>query len=105
MSIKTLKMNFQRELLFSLILNMRKGEIDKKYARKIARALKVEFGKDSIDEFLDGVETLCKYSPEITEAFIKVAREYEEELLVDRLYAVRKDLVENIKENLENTSA
>ncbi len=92
MEYKTLKTNFQRELLFFIILNMRRGKITKKNAKLIAKIVTPFFKNENIDEFLKGIEKACKYSPEITEAFIKTVREYEKATLKGKITMVRNSI-------------
>lgn len=95
MEYKTLLTNFQRELLFSIILNMRKGKIDKKQSKKIAKIVLPAFKSESIEAFFKEIERISKYSPEISEAFVKTLKEYEVKTIDERLNKVRKDLLQN----------
>lgn len=92
MEYKTLLTNFQRELLFSIILNMRKGKIDKKQAKKIAKVVLPAFKSESIEAFFKEIERISKYSPEISEAFVKTLEEYEKETLEEKIKIVRQSL-------------
>lgn len=93
MDYKTLKTDFQRELLFFIILNMKRGKITKSYARKIAKALLPIFKSETVDSFLLGIEKICRYSPEITDAFIRITKEYEMQTRVGKLETVRESLM------------
>lgn len=94
MEYKSILTNFQRELLFSIILHMKRGRIDKKQAKKIAKIVLPAFKSKSTEEFFKEIERISRYSPEISEAFVKTLKVYEDQTLDKRLRTIRKDLLQ-----------
>lgn len=95
MEYKTLKTNFQRELLFFIILNLKRGKITKAYIKKVSKALLPVFKSETTEDFISGIERMCKYSPEVTDAFIRAVQEYEKETIGGKIENVRKNLMPN----------
>ena len=93
MTYKTLQTNFERELLFEIIFEMKQKSLTNKNAHLIAKAFmgvlkKVETKK----EFLDEMSKIARYYPEIQRAFTKVAAEYEMEFRSEQIAKVQKTL-------------
>ena len=86
MSQKNLKLNFQRELLFQIILNVKQKRLTIKYAQKIAQMI-VPLLKQELEDkdFIEKISTLSQRVIEIREATIKTLIEYEKIIKQERL--------------------
>lgn len=90
MTIKTLQTNFERELLFHLIFNMKKGVTSSERAREIAKEFLITLKReDSTTGFMGALSKKAEFYPEIREAFLTVALEYEEDTVEENLERVR----------------
>jgi hypothetical protein len=90
MTYKTLQTNFERELLFHLIFNMKKGKLTKERAQIVAKDfLEVLKSETSIDGFMGSISRKAQIYPEIRDAFLTIATEYEKENVKERLENVR----------------
>ena len=93
MTYKTLQTNFERELLFHLIFNLKKKKITKERGQIIAKEfLRVLHDSDSAVSFIEKISKISPYYMEIRETFLKVASEYEKENVEERLIKVREVL-------------
>lgn len=93
MTYKTLQTNFERELLFHLIFNLKKKRITKAQGQKIAKEfLTILHEADSAKDFMDQISKIAPYHLEIRETFLKVAPEYEKEDVEERLSNIRQTL-------------
>ena len=89
MTYKTLQTNFERELLLHLITNMRKGSITTNKAKAVAKSfLEILKTEETIAGFMDHLSKVSQFYPEIREAFLIFASDYE---------------TENVRESLQNT--
>lgn len=90
MTYQLLQTNFERELLFHLIFNMKRGKISSKRAQEVAQEfLKILKSEESVEGFMKSLSKKSEYYPEIREAFLTVALEYEKENVKERLEQVR----------------
>ncbi len=98
MDYKTLQINFERELLLQIVISMREKKLDKKGAKKVAKAFMPAM--TSVDEaaFINKTARLCEFFPEILEAFLKTIKEYDEELKNKNLKLTREELVKGGEE-------
>lgn len=95
MTYKTLKTNFEREILFQIIFNMKQKRMSTKKAKQIARVVLQEVRKEHDEaSFLQNIAKLSESFPEVMEAFIKSASEYEKEFQTERIASVQKSLNE-----------
>lgn len=93
MNNATLKQNFERELLFQLISNLRRENMDIKKAQKIAKAFMPILQSDNEnEEFMDKVSNISKFYPEANEAFISTVRDYDSQKIKEELAKVREEL-------------
>lgn len=93
MSYKKLQTNFERELLLSLIISLRSGKISSKKAKLIAgEFLTVLKNETTIEGFMSSLSKKAEFYPEIREAFLKAATEYEKEMVDERIGNVRNML-------------
>lgn len=93
MTYQTLQTNFERELLFHLIFNMKKGRITKARAQKVAKAfLQVLKKEQTIEGFMSSLSKEAQFYPEIREAFLTAIKEYEKEHVQENLEKVRQVL-------------
>ncbi len=92
MDYKTLQTNFERELLFQIIYNMRRQKLSKKGARKVAKAFLPTLTSEDANVFIDKNARLCEFYPEIMEAFITTIKEYEKEVTKDGLLKARGEM-------------
>ncbi len=92
MDYKTLQKNFERELLVQIIQNMRVKKLNKKGAKKVAKAFLPTLTCENTDQFIERNARLCEFYPEIMEAFLITIKDYEERLRVDRLNLAREKL-------------
>ncbi len=92
MDYKKLQINFERELLLQIVISMREKKLDKKGAKKVAKAFMPAMA--SIDEaaFIEKTARLCEFYPEILEAFLKTIKEYDEELKTKNLKLTREGI-------------
>lgn len=93
MTFKTLKTNFERELLFQIITNLRRKKLSQKGASYIAKDVLLKIKEESTEEsFLQSVSGLGEKYPEVMEAFIKSAYEYEKEFKAEKIEEVKNSL-------------
>jgi hypothetical protein len=93
MTYKTLQTNFERELLFHLIFNMKKGRITKARGQKVAKAfLQVLKTEQTIEGFINTLSKEAQFYPEIREAFLISVGVYEKENVQENLAKVRQIL-------------
>jgi len=93
MTYQTLQTNFEKELLFNLIFNMKKKRITKERGQKVAKEfLKILKAEKDAQGFMDSMTKISPYYPEIRETFLKVAYEYENEKISENLTKVREIL-------------
>lgn len=90
MTYKTLQTNFERELLFHLIFNMKKGRTSQARAQEIANeflsVIKTEY---EVTGFMNRLSKKAEFYPEIREAFLTVAKDYERDMVDKNLEKVR----------------
>ncbi len=90
MTYKSLQTNFERELLFHLIFNMKQGRTSSVRAQEIAKEfLAVLKNEESAGGFMEALSKKAEFYPEVREAFLTVAREYEKEMVDENLLKVR----------------
>ncbi len=90
MTYKTLQTNFERELLFHLIFNMKQGRTSSARAREIAKNfLDVLRTEQDAQGFMNSLSKKAEYYPEIRSAFLTVASEFEKEMVDENLERVR----------------
>ena len=93
MTYKTLQTNFERELLFHLIFNMKQGRTSSARAREVARDfLSVLKNEHNAQGFMNSLAKKAEYYPEMRSAFLTVAAEYEKEMVDENLERVRSIL-------------
>ena len=93
MTYKALQTNFERELLFHLIFNMKKGNITKGQGQTVAKEfLEVLRSEANSEGFLNSISKKAQLYPEIREAFLIVAKEYETESVNEKILKVREVL-------------
>lgn len=93
MTYKLLQTNFERELLFHLIFNMKKGKITNARAREVSKEfLATLHSEESVGGFMQALSKKAEFYPEIREAFLTVASEYEKEMVNENLDRVRNIL-------------
>lgn len=89
MTYQTLVTNFERELLFQIIYNMRQKKLSSERARKTAKDFLPVLRSKNAEEFIESLSRLSRTSPEVMEAFIKTVKEYEKEKVIEELIKVR----------------
>ncbi len=93
MTYKKLQTNFERELLFCLIFNMKKGQITRERGQQVSREfLQVLKNETTIEGFMQNLSRKAEFYPEIREAFLIVAEEFEAENIKENLIIVRERL-------------
>lgn len=93
MLYKQLQTNFERELLFHLIFNMKKGRTSTLRAKEIAREFLVTLrSAENPQEFMNALSKKAEFYPEVRDAFLTVVKEYEKALVDENLEKVRKML-------------
>ncbi len=93
MTYKALQTNFERELLFHLIFNMKQGRTSSARAREIAREfLSVLKAEEDAQGFMNSLSKKAEYYPEMRSAFLTVASEFEKEMVDENLERVRNML-------------
>lgn len=98
MTYKTLKTNFEREILFQIIFKMKQKRMSTRRAQQIAKVVLQEIRKEPDEaSFLKNIAKLSENYPEVMEAFIKSASEYEKEFQTERIASVQKSLNEIMK--------
>lgn len=90
MTYKTLKNDFEREMLTTLILGLKLKRIDSTRAQKISKGV-MEVLKKSQEssELINKVSILCQEFPEIIEGYLKIARKYEDEMVKERMPQIK----------------
>lgn len=90
MTYKVLQTNFERELLFHLIFNMKQGRTSSKRAREIARDfLSVLRSENDAQGFMSSLSKKAEFYPEVRSAFLTVASQYEKDTVDENLARVR----------------
>lgn len=92
MTYKTLQTNFERELLFQIIYNMRLKKISYRRAKEVSKVFLPVLKSEGIEEFIKELSVLSRNYPEIMEAFIITVRQYENEKVEEDLLKVRSKL-------------
>ena len=92
MNYKTLQTTFERELIFEIIMGLRKGKLSYEGSKGIAKAFLPSVEKETVDEFVESLVRLCRYFPEVTNAFIRAYSVYEKERREMTLLTVRNEL-------------
>ncbi len=94
MTYKTLQTNFERELLFQIIQNLRHKKLTHEEAKIVAQRFMPVLKSETAQEFIESLAKLAQYHPEILEAFIKTIREYEKDEVANTLSRARVCLSE-----------
>lgn len=92
MDYKTLKTNFQRELLVQIVLKLKRKEISTKYVQRIAQIIVPLKKLPTLEEFLKEVALNSTRSPEIRDAYITTLKGYEDIVKDERLKEVRTNI-------------
>lgn len=92
MTFKTLKTNFERELLFQIIQNLRKDKLSHVQAQILAQNFLPILRSESSEEFIEKLSKLGQFHPEILEAFVITIKEYEIESQDERLKNAREKI-------------
>ena len=92
MDYKTLKTNFERELLYQVITRMREKKLSSLRAQKIAQAFLPALKEKTPESFIEHISKKAVGYPEITEAFIAAVRKFELENNNLRLEEIRDQL-------------
>lgn len=92
MELKTLQTNFERELLFQIISNLRHDKLTKSRAKNVAKAFLPTLKLNDAEEFILNNAKLSEFYPEILEAFLVSVKKYEEETKLNKLNLVRVKL-------------
>ena len=97
MTIKTLQTNFERELLFHIIFQIKKDRISNGRAQEVSKEfLKVLIREDTVEGFMESIAKLTPYYPEIREAFLTIITQYEKETVEEKLREVRKEFLKGV---------
>jgi hypothetical protein len=95
MTHKTLKTNFEREILFQIIFKMKQKRMSTKKAKQIARVVLPIVKKSTTnEEFLNDLSKLCSFYPEILDVYLSFYKDYEKEFKNEKLKSVLKSLEE-----------
>lgn len=79
--------------MFCLIFNMKKGRISSKRAQRVAQEfLSVLTNEGTVEGFMTSLSKKAEFYPEIREAFLKVALDYEKETVNEKIGNVRNIL-------------
>lgn len=92
MKLQKLKTNFERELLFQIIQNLRKNKLSDVQAQNIAKEFLPLLKAETSEEFIKSLSKLAETHNEILEAFLISVKDYEKDHIIERLDAVRKGL-------------
>ncbi len=92
MDYQTLQTNFERELLFQIIQNIKRKKLTKKDAKTVAKAFVPTLTSDDADTFIAKNARLCEFYPEIMEAFLVTMKEYEKYVVTTGLINVRGEM-------------
>jgi Asp-tRNA(Asn)/Glu-tRNA(Gln) amidotransferase B subunit len=92
MEYKTLQTNFERELLFQIIQNIKRKKLTKKNAKKVAKAFVPTLTSEDADTFIEKNARLCEFYPEIMEAFLVTIKDYEQYVVRSGLSKVRTEM-------------
>jgi len=92
MEYKTLQTNFERELLFQIIQNIKRKKLTKKNAKKVAKAFVPTLTSEDADTFIEKNARLCEFYPEIMEAFLVTIKDYEQYVVTSGLSNVRIEM-------------
>ncbi len=92
MDYKSLKTNFERELLYQVIIRIREKRLTLTRAQKIAIAFLPAVKEETPELFLQRVSKVSEGFPELTEAFIASVSKYEQENQTSKLNEVRRKL-------------
>lgn len=92
MTYKKLQTTFERELIFEIVMNLRKGTLSYEGSKRIAKAFMPVIKNQTAEDFIKSLMVLCRYFPEITDAFIKAYGEFEKEDTALTLNVVRDEL-------------
>lgn len=100
MTYKTLQTNFERELLLQVITGLRQKKFSNDYAKRIAKAFLPALNSENPDQFMDSLTKMSYRYPEIMNAFIPVAKDYEKEMVSVNLEKVRSEMEESATSSL-----
>lgn len=92
MTYKKLKTNFERELLFQIIQNLRKEKLTHDKAQSLAKEFLPLLKAESSEEFIKSLAKLAETHNEILEAYLIAVKDYEKESVEEGLDTVRKSL-------------
>lgn len=89
MTFKQLKNNLQREILFQIIFRMRHKSLTTDRASQIAQEiLSVMKNEEIADNLLNNTAKLCQYFPEISQAYVKTAKQYDDEMKEEKINGI-----------------
>lgn len=89
MTFKKLKTNFERELLFQIIQNLRKERLTHDSAQSLAKEFLPLLRSETSEDFINKVSKLSEKHPEILEAFLISVKDYEKDHITDSLETAR----------------
>ena len=92
MTFKKLKTNFERELLFQIIQNLRKNKLTHDDAQNLAKEFLTLVNSGTSEEFMVKLSRLSETHAEILEAFIVTVGDYEKDHISECLKTARKNI-------------
>jgi hypothetical protein len=94
-TIATYKTNIQRDLLYQVILHMKRQELSTPSAQRLAQEFLLTLKSTTIEEFLDELAKLARKYKEIDEVFTHYAKDFEETVVNERLMRMSQLIASN----------
>lgn len=94
-TITTYKTNVQRDLLYQVILHMRRHELSDQSAQSLAQEFLPTLKSETIETFLDELAKLARKYKEVEEVFMHYAKEFEKTVVNDRLIKMSQLIAKN----------
>jgi len=93
MNYTTFKTNFERELLFQIITNMKRGRKDARSSKSIAQSFHVILKKaENEEQLIEALSRLSRQHQEIRDAFMRTMNEYENATVKEKLAILRNQI-------------